>query len=272
MNTSNHMHNLFQFGGRAAAAAGLVLALGTGAASACSLQNWSSTTGSIVANQPDGTAGDPGGDATNVARYAGLCGAAALSGAVAYAQDDRPGGIDRIIARFYVLDNALGNVQVYQGNDSGGTELFDVVVDGGSVTFASGGASLVAPIVAGNWNAIEVDWASGGNISLIVNDSAPITDSGAATGSLANTRLGNVNGGTATPPSVTVDAYEAHLSTPVGTLLNSDANNDTNINSADITTVVNEVFGGTLATGTPDCNESGEVNSADITCVVNLVF
>jgi len=269
MNT-NKM-NLLQVTGRAILLGGTILAISAGSAYACSLANWSSTSGSIFANQPDGASGDPVSNTDNVPRYAGLCGSTAPDGVTAFVQDDRPGGIDRIIARFYVLNGGASNAVVYRGNNSGGAELFNVTLDGGDATFNAGAASASASTQAG-WNSIEIDWDSAGGIgSLIVNGGAPVALSGAvAAGAVANVQLGNVNG--ASGGDLSFDGYEAHLSTPVGRICNCNANGsaDDAVNVQDVVSVVNEAGGGALASGTPDCNENGSVNVQDVVAIVNI--
>jgi len=268
------MNSLMKITGRAASRTlligGLAIALGTGSAMACSLQNWSSNNGSIFASQPDGAGGDPGGSPAS-SRYAGLCGSTAPDGVTAFVQDDRPGGIDRIIARFYVLNSGATNAVVYRGNNSGGAELFNVTLDGGNATFNAGAASASAATQAG-WNSIEIDWDSaGGTGSLIVNGGAPVALSGAvAAGALANVQLGNVNG--ASGGDLSFDGYEAHLSTPVGRICNCNANGsaDDVVNIQDIISVVNEASGGALSAGTPDCNEDGSISIQDIIQSVNV--
>ncbi|MDT8409370.1 MAG: hypothetical protein RQ741_07200, partial [Wenzhouxiangellaceae bacterium] len=52
---------------------------------ACTIDNWSASTGAI-------TAGDPVG---GIARYQGLCGLQVTG--TGYVQDNNPGGIDRIV-------------------------------------------------------------------------------------------------------------------------------------------------------------------------------
>ena len=107
------MNSITKTTGRVAMISGLAVMLGTGSAVACSLQNWSSASTGMFASQPDGAGGDPSGSAAS-ARYAGLCGATAPAGE--FVQDDRPGGIDRIIARFYVLNDGATDPVVYRGN------------------------------------------------------------------------------------------------------------------------------------------------------------
>ena len=79
--------------GRTAAAGALLLgaAFAGQAAMACTLNNWSANSGAVAAGDPQ---------ADGIARYAGLCGMEATG--AGYVQDNNPGGIDRIVARFYV--------------------------------------------------------------------------------------------------------------------------------------------------------------------------
>ncbi len=263
-------NNVKTFGGRLAVASALALTLGVSSSMACSLANWSSASGGFISNQPDGAAGDPV-NADNIPRYAELCGSRAPAGAVSFVQDERPGGIDRVIARFYVLNNGATNPEVYGGytDNAGGGELFNVAFSGPNIVFSSGGASVQSAFSAG-WNSVEVDWASGGNVSLIVNGGAAQTAAGGAVGALSSVRLGNLNG--AAGGSVDFDAYEARRSTAIGRICNCNANGsaDDAVNVQDIIATVNEAGGGALATGTPDCNEDGSINVQDIIQAVNI--
>lgn len=258
------------FGGRLAIASALALSMGATSAMACSLANWSSTTGGFIANQPDGSAGDPV-NGTNVPRFAELCGSQAADGSANFVQDDRPGGIDRIIARFYVINNGAANPQVYGGfsDNAGGGQLFDVSFSGANIVFNSGGASVQSAFSAG-WNSVEVDWASGGNISLSVNGAVAQTAAGGATGALASVRMGNLSGSAG--GTIGFDGYESHRSTPVGQICNCNSNGspDDAVNVQDIISTVNEAGGGALATGTPDCNRDGNINVQDIILTVNI--
>lgn len=258
------------FGGRLAVAGALALTMGATSAMACSLANWSSTTGGFIANQPDGAAGDPV-NATNIPRFAELCGSQAEAGSANFVQDDRPGGIDRIIARFYVINNGAADPQVYGGfsDNAGGGQLFDVSYSGANIVFSSGGASVQDAFTPG-WNSVEVDWASGGNISMSVNGGAAQSAAGGATGALASVRMGNLSG--AAGGTIGFDGYESHRSTPVGQICNCNANGspDDAVNVQDVIATVNEAGGGVLATGTPDCNSDGSINVQDIIAIVNI--
>jgi len=270
MNT-NKM-NLMQTTGRAILLGGTILAISAGSAYACSLANWSSTSGSILANQPDGASGDPA-NGDFVRRYEGLCASKAPvdpDDIPSFVQDNRPGGIDRIIARFYVFNDGAIDPVVYRGNDSGGAELFDVTLTSGNAVFDAGGVSVSDTLQSG-WNSIEIDWDSAsGNISMSVNGETAVSDSGISAASLANVQLGNVDnvaGG-----DLFFDSYEAHLSTPVGRVCNCNANGsaDDVVNIQDIISVVNEASGGALSAGTPDCNEDGSITIQDIIQSVNV--
>ncbi|MDX1626954.1 MAG: hypothetical protein R3323_10605, partial [Wenzhouxiangellaceae bacterium] len=86
--------------GRAAVAGALLSAaiLAAPNAMACTVANWSTSSGAVVAGDP------PGGDADgSIARYSGFCALQTPGGSISYVQDNNPGGIDRIVARFYVL-------------------------------------------------------------------------------------------------------------------------------------------------------------------------
>lgn len=244
-------------------------ALATGAmfaangAMACTTDNWTSASNAL--------AGDP--SAEGIARYQGLCGLEVTG--TGYVEDESPNGIDRIVARFYVLNDNTAPAKIYSGfsDNDGANEVFNVTLgDSGQVTLTdtATGAS-VSDTGSSNWLSVEIDWVRGadGSISLSVNgqaeQSTAVDNSSAA--QLSSVRLGNLDGAAGT---VGFDSYESRRSTAVGRLLVGDANNDGSVSVFDAITVVNEASGGTLATGTPDCNEDGSVSTFDAICVVNV--
>ncbi len=251
--------------------------LGAQPALACTLSNWSSSSGSVVANNPLGNDGDPGGDTTSVPRYSGLCGMRATGG-TGWVQDDRPGGINRIVARFYVLNGLSGgSANIYQGfSTTGGTgPLFTVSLNSaGQVTLTDVATGQnVSQNSATNWASVEIDFGQGaagtGFINLSVNGQTPAELAVSNAGNpLQSIRLGNLNGGGT--GTLGFDAYESRRTTAVGRLLRGDANGNGTVDIFDAISVVNESGSGTLAAGQPDCNENGVVDIFDAICVVNL--
>lgn len=244
----------------ALAATGLLFA--SQAALACTTDNWNGgVNGMLNAAQPD--------DPTNpAARYSGLCGLEVVGAQTAYVQDNSPGGIDRIIARFYVLAGNDSQAIVYRGRDGSGGTLFEIsIAAGGTVTATSGAGNASAAGVAGNWNSIEIDWSSGSGMTLTVNGGMPVTAGSSTTGLVSNVRLGNLNSANGT---LTFDAYESRRSTAIGRLLRGDANNSGTVNIVDASAIIAELDG-TLQTGQPDCNENGVVNIVDASCVITLL-
>ncbi len=256
--------------GRTAAAGALLLgaAFAGQAAMACTLNNWSANSGAVAAGDPQ---------ADSIARYAGLCGMEATG--AGYVQDNNPGGIDRIVARFYVYAGNSATADVYRGfgDTSGGSQRFNVSVDaGGTVTLTDNlsGQSVNQAGNAGAWNSVEIDWAQGagnGVISLSVNGQAAAENTSLSNvgTQLQSVRLGNINGASG---SVGFDAYESRRSTAVGRVCNCNANGsaDDAVNVQDVIVLVNEAGGGALSTGTPDCNEDGNINVQDIVQTVNI--
>lgn len=245
---------------------------------ACSQANWSSTSGAVVANQPDGAAGDPAPDATNVARYEGLCALRATG--QGFVQDNRPNGINRIVGRFYVLNelSAGQTSTVYQGfgDEAGGSSRFDITLaDDGTITMTdtTTGTSVNQAGNGSGWSSVQFDWggdAGAGFISLSVNGAADSQTTGLNNaGTLESVRLGNLNGAGGT---LNFDAYESRRSTAAARLCNCNANGsaDDAVNVQDIVVLVNEAGGVGLANGTPDCNEDGLVAIQDIVQTVNI--
>ena len=264
---SHNRHNNFvkRVAGLGALAAGALLA--SQAAFACQTTNWSATSGAVTAGSPT-----PDG----VARYQGLCGLEA-NGA-GYVQDNSPGGIDRIVARFYVLNDNTATATIYSGfgDTAGGSNRFNVTLNNAgqvTVTDVATGQS-VSQTGATNWLSVEIDWGQGagsGFIALSVNGQAAaettgLNNSGAA---LQSVRLGNINGAAGV---LGFDSYESRRSTEVGRLIVADSNGDSNVNGLDIVALRNEVLGNSLATGTPDCNEDGAINGVDIVCTRLIIL
>jgi hypothetical protein len=250
----------------------------TQSAIACSTDLWAVDTGV--------TAGTP---ADNVARYSGECAAKSSN---AFVQDDSPGqatppGLDRIVARFYVLVGDSGSPRVYSGFDDAQNRVFDVRVDvatgdvsldsppGGSVELTCSGCA-----VAEEWNSIEVDWNSGASTATMwVNSDArsvsapdPSIASGAIGGGnlVSTVRLGNLNG---SGGELTVDAYESRRTQPIGRLCVGDADGNGSIQFFDVTAIFEEVSsaGINLAKGQPDVDENGEVQFFDVSDAFGLV-
>jgi len=240
------------------------------AASACTLQNWSASSGSVA---PGGPNPDTANGEVLSPRYSGLC-AMAASGQ-GFVEDTSPGALDRIRARFYVLADNTENAVVYEGFN-GSTSIFTVQVRSDGVVRLSGdgiSAALTATGVSGNWNSIEVDWNAGGDqVSLWVNSDAA-TESADDTGVLnsgqvvTSVQLGNLS---AAAGSLSFDAYESRRTTEVGRLLRGDADGNGTVGGGDITTIIDEFLNGNIAGGQPDCDENGSIGAGDISCIIQI--
>lgn len=255
----------------AAAACLLGLMMAAQSAMACTVGNWSTNSGNVDAGGPD----------TSLARYSGLCAMGAPDTAVAWVQDNSPGGINRIRARFYVL-NELDSGQsavVYRGfsDTSGGGPLFTVrlATDGTVRLIDNATATEVQQTASTNWVSVEIDWSQdsvNGTISLSVNGQAPVVnDLLSNTGSsLQAVRLGNLLGAAG---SLNFDAYESRRTTAIGRLCVGDGNGDGSIGFPDVTEVFNEVSsaGVELSAGQPDVDENGSVGFPDVTQAFGLV-
>ena len=251
--------------------------IASGSVFACSFAQWSSTSGGVVANQPNGLAGDPGGNTDNIARYEGFCAMRVTNSG--FAEDNRPNGINRIITRFYVLTGqGTGTTTLYEGySDTGGASpVFRIDYNGTNFTLTdtATGANVSTAGAAG-WNSVEIDWISGagtGSLSLIVNGGAAQT-----TGSLNNdassvsiVRLGMVSGGSG---NYNFDGYVSQRSTPVGRLCEGEVDGDDNRTINDMLAIFTEIqtAGGTLATGQPDFDADGAVTINDLVGIFQLI-
>ena len=265
MSHTSHNNLVKRVAGLGALAVGALLA--SQAAFACQTTNWSATSGAVVAGSPTPDA---------VARYSGLCGLEATGSG--FVQDNSPGGIDRIVARFYVLNDNTATATVYSGfgaTDGTGQRFSVSLNNAGQVTLTdTATGQSVSQSGATNWLSVEIDWGQGagsGFISLSVNgqtaeETTGLSNSGTA---LQSVRLGNLNGAAGT---LGFDSYESRRSTAVGRLVVADATNDGAVNGLDIVSVRNEALGNSLASGQPDCNEDGIITGVDIVCTRLIVL
>lgn len=250
---------------RATATLALGLLLGAQTAMACTVDNWNG------GNSGNVTAGGP--NSGGIARYAGICSMETPSAATAWVQDDSPGGINRIRARFYVRNGlSSGASLVYRGfSTAGGTgPLFTVFLNSaGLVTLIDNATSTQVQQAGGTtWSSIEIDWSQGagdGFISLSVDGQSPVGQTGLANAGagLQSVRLGNLNSAAGV---LGFDAYESRRTTEIGRLCEGDAIVDGVRDFADINAIFVEFAtgGSNPAAGTPDITEDGLVDFADI--------
>jgi len=264
--------------GRSASAAVLLgMLMGVQPAMGCTVDNWNggNSGAGVLASGPDGPDGKPA-----IARYSGVCAMQTADSSAEWVQDESPGGIDRIRARFYVL-NELASGQsavVYRGfsTDAGTGSLFTVrLATDGTVRLIDNATGIdVEQSAATPWVSVEIDWTQGsgdGVISLSVNGQAPVLQNALnnAGSSLQSVRLGNLLGAAGT---LNFDAYESRRSTAVGTLCACDANasGDDVVNIQDYVVTTNEAGGTSLASGQPDCNGNGSVDIQDMVAIINI--
>ena len=236
---------------------------------ACSTDGW-------LGGAVGGTAASP----PAVARYSEFCAYSLTDEGFVqsnFASDARYRG------RFYVLDDLTGAgaidiFEAYAADEATGP-LFKVAFDGSQFTFdatdAGGGSASVA--ASTGWNVVEFDWDSGTNtFSYWVNADATVAPPDgsvdAGSGTVEAVRLGAPNGFLPQTGELTFDAFESHRGDPVGVLVAGDANNDGNVNTGDIGTVITEFFNAGLSSGQPDCNGDGRVNTGDIGCIITIFF
>ncbi len=257
------------------ALAASLLVGGIASTQACSLGAWDDNgTSTSLAGGP-AEAG-----VLNFARYQGLC-AMKTEGASPAVKNNGVGGATSgpageasMIARFYFLPGAAtGDIFTTYSDDLATTAIYTVSYAGGNVTVTpnGGGAPAVVAVGGTNWHSVEVKWANnGGAIDVWVDTDATTAAADASTTSAAtaDTIQAGILGGTA---GMIFDAYESRRTTSVGRLVKGDSNGDSNVNVFDAIGVVNESSGGGFVNpGQPDCNEDGNVNVFDAICVVGI--
>jgi len=248
---------------RVAATVALGLLLGAQTAMACTVVNWNG------GNSGNVTAGGPG---NNVSRYSGVCAMQTPSGTMAWVQDNSPGGIDRIRARFYVFSGNTADSIVYRGLAAGGAEMFRVVLRGnGAATLSSNGATVTAPGNDDAWNSVEIDWnGPAGEMTLSMNGNTPAVTAFTSPGPIESVRVGNLNGAAGV---MNFDAYESRRTTEIGRLCRGNPEGDGQRDIGDLQVLFTEIqsLGGTPAPGTPDANEDGSVGLADLNVIFGLI-
>ncbi len=259
------------------ALAASLLVGGIASTQACSLGAWD-------ANATTALAGGPA-DAVNVfARYQGLC-AMQTTGAIpqvlnngANGAASGPAGEASMIARFYFLPGAAtGPIFTTYAEDAATTAIYTVSYDGTNVTVTpnGGGAPAVVAVGGTNWHSVEVKWASGdgtngGAIDVWVDtDATAVAADASTTSAVAATTIQAANlGGTA---GMIFDAYESRRTTSVGRLIKGDSTGDGTVNIVDAIGVVGEINNTLTNVGQPDCTEDGNINIVDAICVVNII-
>ena len=251
---------------------------GIASTQACSLGAWDDNASSTSLAGGPAEAG-----ANNFARYQGLCsmqtaGAtpSVLNNGISGATSG-PAGEASMIARFYFLPGAAtGDIFTTYSDDVAATAVYTVSYAGGNVTVTpnGGGAAVNVAVGATNWHSVEVSWANnGGAINVWVDSDATVDPADASTTSAANadTIEAGILGGTA---GMIFDAYESRRTTVVGRLLVGDGNGNGSYSVADAVVILNEALSPTTdaATGTPDTNEDGNVTVGDAILTLNLAL
>lgn len=243
---------------------------------ACSMAEWDTPTGvgAVIVGSPQ--------TATTVARYSEFCGLQVTAPNTGHVQDNSPDGHTQFIVRFYVRPNLTGTGQVElfaaYGDEAGGSPKVKVSYDGTNIEFHADSGPVASKSVAAAknlWHLVEIEYNSAGSTRYWVNADSAGAESGSytsASGPISSVRLGLLPGTLAgfSGGSAQFDAYESRSTTPVGPLLNGDANANGSITIADVTKLGGEL-NGNLANGQPDCNRNGAVSITDVTCVAGLL-
>lgn len=235
---------------------------------ACSMAEWDVPgTGAVTTASPP-----------TMPRFSELCGMEATN--TGYVQDNSPSTHSKFIARFYVRPNLTGSGQadlfVAYGAEDGTLPRIKVGYDGTNLNFLTGADVVKGTVEAekNKWHLVEIEYNSGGTSKYWVNvDAAADAVTGSftsATGTVESVRLGLPNGRTGFTGAVQFDSYESHSTTPVGPLLNGDANGNGSITISDVTRIGAEL-NGSLSPGQPDCNRNGTITISDVTCIGGLL-
>ncbi|MCK7593826.1 hypothetical protein [Pseudomarimonas salicorniae] len=270
----------------------LALGLSAGSAQACSIDAWTTSSGSPLAGGP--LEGALGSATRNVPRYMGLCGLQAAAGGNSYVAVDHGQAETTYRARFYFYASSTAPATVMQSYSDVGasTAVITVTYDPSGSISATVPGSTIAPItgiVANRWYGVEVTRIVGQPAVLAVRggggggvggspsqarQSIPLvnatsTGTGNATGNgVRVTRLGAVGPTTGT---IAVDEFEASRgSSAIGFRLRADANTSGGVDAGDISAVAREAVSPGSFLGAADCNESGGVDAGDIGCTARI--
>ena len=193
-----------------------------------------------------------------------------------------------MISRFYFLKQSVGSATIYRALSdepmpgASGTTVYAIRYDQAADSLVvdasgpSGGSTGFIDVSGFNgWISIEVDWQSGGLVSVWVGSDATsevaTATASAGTGTISAARLGtmDVTGGS---PDFAFDDYEARNATAIGLLTAGDATDDGIITLADSLIIRQEILGISLASGVPDCTLNGLVTVADSVCSLRILL
>ncbi|TVQ28363.1 MAG: hypothetical protein EA370_16700 [Wenzhouxiangella sp.] len=244
----------------------------------CGISNWSQAT-----NLDSSFTGVQG---PNNRRYGGPCGLRVqLDGQARFLTDQSPLNEPTFIARFYVHLDAVSStdpVWLYSA-DNGAEDLIQVwynTPSAGDLTLSARDTAgtlhdLTFANIAPGWHSVEFVWesAASADIRFALSSDDPEADlvttidtSGLL---VANASVGNLNA--ATGGSFDFDDYVSRRISRPGRLLVADADDDSNINIADIIAIADEIEALGFAPGQPDCDEDGEIDPTDVACVVTIL-
>jgi hypothetical protein len=243
----------------------------------CSLAGWTES-------QPQAVSiGAP----PTIARYSGQC-AIQVTAAGRYLKAIHPNAEPTYYARFYYYTGARagGAIDIFQGRDGATLPIrveHEAIGSINRLRFSSSGSGALrtADVQVNKWYAIELAWTTGsgnGALGITVTGAgvstpiavSPITGLNNPTQRIREIRMGWITAGGS--GAINFDAFEARRDGPPGRLLRGDANGNGVINVGDAIAARNEVLGGALALGQPNCNEDQQVNIGDAICIRNLAL
>lgn len=262
----------------------VVSALATAGNSGCTLDDWSSTSGTPLAGPPDS-------NPTAFPRYSGRC--AIQTDAIGdQVIDDSPSSESTYFVRFYYYtgDRSGGSADIFQARRLGSAISLPIRVrhDGAKFYFNTNGSGMTRDVAveSNRWYSIELGWGAAtaigqtnGFLQIAVTgagNDAPLmtpamTSVNNATDRIDQARMGLITGSGSGP--VVFDAFDSLRDGPPGRLCRGDANGDSAIGAQDRIMITNEIasFGEPISPGQPDANEDGAVGAQDRITVTNMI-
>lgn len=271
-----------------AIAAGVLLAFSLNVQAAdCTIANWDDFEG-LTTGENTGTQENPN-IASGNRRYFGPCGLRVpFGGSESWLENrtdgsgnalDEPSYRVRFFGFFESLTSAGTPVPFFEGYDAENPagRVFSLFFDesSGIGVDVNGDGSVDEWFSVGNgWQEIEIGYTAGENFVFSLNgESASLGASSSR--NVTFVRLGDIDGvGSGWADFDEFDSRRVSFPSddPQSVIRLGDANGDGAITGGDLTALVNELLGDSIAAGQADCNEDGSITGGDLTCLVNILL